>query len=1542
MASIYLREARASSAGARASYDMPASPYLGGIAEQAQHIRSLQERVAELEEALKRERHRADLCEQQLEQAMTAAAAQAAAHAAQLAAAHGVDPSAAIGGRGGSGDWRLPSALAAVVGPVGTLGDESVGAVSSGSGGVGGLRGAGAAAGSSLLSTSPACAAALVPLVRSRLGLLAAAAPAGPTSEDAAEAVGPGPQFETPGLEAAVAVAGGRHGAETCSDEAGCPADCRHRAAAAEGLHGDVGGSPGPVGREPGAHPEPSPSGRAPAAAVGAAPHLQRDGQPQQHLLGNGTHASPAAVTTAAAAAAAVPRAAGGLLHTTYVFDGGGCGAGGAAADSDSDAESGASASLACSTPFPGAHVGASAVPSGASVCMSGSCSVGGGAGAVGPFAAGEPLVTITKREYELLLLKDKAMDVLQEGITIADCSLPDMPLIYANAGFVRTTGYSTESVLGKNCRFLQGEGTDEASVRELRKAISGGKACVVQLLNYKRTGDPFVNYLSLTPIHDALTGRLTHFVGVQSDITELVNHKRAELAAKHAALQAAVATEAKSQFLARMSHEIRTPLNGMIAVGQLLAETSLTPAQWDLVNTIRCSGETLLTLITAAAAAALDQAAAAATPGAQTAAAAAATGPEADWPLMVIHFSVRDTGIGIAPADLGRLFNSFTQVDASPTRRYGGSGLGLAISRKLCEAMGGQMWVESEGLNKGSTFSWTITCRLPQQAASKRRNRRSSLVCVSRPPAASAAAAAAFLLQGAPGSSGPGSTGGATGGSGSGGIPAGPPPPPPPAAAMLPSPPEEYDATSLHGSESSSQEAGTAGTASSAAAAGGAVVASAGSGSILGPQGGGLGSDAAAATGVAVVGSGAGGSLLQRSSSAAPPLSGPNWNWSNGGVVGGGGGGPTRYTSTGVIGGGGVAAAAGAASSLFENFGLGHGAGAGAAGAGMAGGYGVGAPDLTASLPLLRGKKILLVEPCEMVRQVLMLALRSWGCRVCAVVSARDAVQRLLACGTLAEADAPAAAARAEPPPHCMTLRHTNPSAGYGSDLYDTPGPYDCVILDMKDTVLLRALTRADDREAQRLVFLGWPGQNEPEEEEGGEGLDDEGEVSEDAAGSVPTTGDFPDYAAPAGHRDDYPRHAAGARPSIGGGEDGDAAAAAAMTAPPPRRSQHELGGDLASYAFSEPLLPADVTARPPRAVTDEMARTQNRQLGYVTVTRPVRQGRLKLALEEVLMMQLDMGSQAHVAGPGLADAAAAAAPAAPHGVGAAMRRRRPSSYGASASPFQATAAPDQARAQAHWEPPATAAAAHHEQLQLQRPPSLHGGHGGSSSLDAPGHIQPSLLAFGLTSPSPSQGSFPSSAASANSASIGTVGTSGTAASGQPLPHQPLPHQPGHHQPTTHHSHPPSHHSHHNFQHHAPSHGGSSGGHHSISSLCSSLKPAQVKKSGSSTELAELSGGAAGAGRVRILLAEDNAINMKVALGILKRTLPLAEVVAVENGVQALEVVSARSGIESFDLVLMDLHMPLMGGMEAMAELAARYPNRSSTAGAAAGLQHR
>ncbi|HEU5314920.1 MAG TPA: response regulator, partial [Chloroflexota bacterium] len=82
-----------------------------------------------------------------------------------------------------------------------------------------------------------------------------------------------------------------------------------------------------------------------------------------------------------------------------------------------------------------------------------------------------------------------------------------------------------------------------------------------------------------------------------------------------------------------------------------------------------------------------------------------------------LLHFSVKDTGLGIAPEQMDRLFRSFSQVDASTTRRYGGTGLGLAISKRLAELMGGTMWVESEGLGRGATFHVTIrveTCDQP------------------------------------------------------------------------------------------------------------------------------------------------------------------------------------------------------------------------------------------------------------------------------------------------------------------------------------------------------------------------------------------------------------------------------------------------------------------------------------------------------------------------------------------------------------------------------------------------------------------------------------------------------------------------------------------------------------------------------------------------------------------------------------------------------------------------------------------------------------
>jgi CheY-like chemotaxis protein len=86
------------------------------------------------------------------------------------------------------------------------------------------------------------------------------------------------------------------------------------------------------------------------------------------------------------------------------------------------------------------------------------------------------------------------------------------------------------------------------------------------------------------------------------------------------------------------------------------------------------------------------------------------------------LHFSVRDTGIGLDAEGMARLFQSFTQADSSTTRKYGGTGLGLAISKRLCELMGGRMWAESAGLGHGCTFHFTIEAPQAQLTVSTRR----------------------------------------------------------------------------------------------------------------------------------------------------------------------------------------------------------------------------------------------------------------------------------------------------------------------------------------------------------------------------------------------------------------------------------------------------------------------------------------------------------------------------------------------------------------------------------------------------------------------------------------------------------------------------------------------------------------------------------------------------------------------------------------------------------------------------------------------------
>ncbi|MDP3863077.1 MAG: response regulator [Rhodoferax sp.] len=383
-----------------------------------------------------------------------------------------------------------------------------------------------------------------------------------------------------------------------------------------------------------------------------------------------------------------------------------------------------------------------------------------------------------------------------------------DATIEYVNEGFIRVTGYSREEVIGKNPRILHSGKTPPEVHRDMWAHLVRDESWKGEFINRRKDGSDYVESIFVSPVHDT-DGRITHYLAIKEDVTE---RKQAEAALlqlnetleqrvvertvdlEQARCVADAASLAKSAFLATMSHEIRTPMNGVIGMADVLAQSSLTAHQVDLVNTIRDSANSLLGIIDdildfskiEAGRLELERepvcvadlveglcnslVPVASRKGVELTLFVAPETPERvlsdDVRLRqvlynllgnAIKFSggqpgkrgrvlvrvevvqttplrlalrIADNGIGMTPATLAELFTPFSQAEVSTTRRYGGTGLGLTICKRLVDLMQGEISVESTP-GAGSAFTVTLPFELAAEQPVRSQPDLSGLTCI-------------------------------------------------------------------------------------------------------------------------------------------------------------------------------------------------------------------------------------------------------------------------------------------------------------------------------------------------------------------------------------------------------------------------------------------------------------------------------------------------------------------------------------------------------------------------------------------------------------------------------------------------------------------------------------------------------------------------------------------------------------------------------------------------------------------------------------------
>ena len=347
----------------------------------------------------------------------------------------------------------------------------------------------------------------------------------------------------------------------------------------------------------------------------------------------------------------------------------------------------------------------------------------------------------------------------IQECVSITDT---ENHVLFVNDAFVKTYGLERDELVGKKLIDLVRVKSETVDTINELEGFDPEQPWEGELVNRKKDGTVFPINLCVSPIRDD-SGQTIAVAGIAQDITE---RKRSIEELQRAKEAAEAASRAKSEFLANMSHEIRTPMNGIVGMTELALDTELTDEQREYLKLVKLSADSLLRVINdildfskiEAGKLELDLEEFSLQDNVDEV--MKALGVRADQKglelayylrpgvpdfivgdvgrlrqilvnlvgnaikftefgevivrveiesqttdQVVLHFCVRDTGIGVPIEKQAIIFESFTQADGSTTRKYGGTGLGLAISAQLVRAMNGRMWIQSPS-NCGSSNS--------------------------------------------------------------------------------------------------------------------------------------------------------------------------------------------------------------------------------------------------------------------------------------------------------------------------------------------------------------------------------------------------------------------------------------------------------------------------------------------------------------------------------------------------------------------------------------------------------------------------------------------------------------------------------------------------------------------------------------------------------------------------------------------------------------------------------------------------------------------